>query len=97
MTLLAELKRRNVIRMAGLYLVGAWLIVQVASTRAAAASSNRNPAIPETTSHQADSFQVASQASSSSSCGRVAAATPGVSARPATEAVPAWTTKASQA
>jgi TolB-like protein len=28
----AELKRRNVIRMAGLYLVGAWLIVQVAST-----------------------------------------------------------------
>jgi len=30
--LLAELQRRNVIRMAGLYLVGAWLIVQVAST-----------------------------------------------------------------
>lgn len=30
--LLAELKRRNVIRMAGLYLVGAWLIVQVAGT-----------------------------------------------------------------
>ncbi len=30
--LLAELKRRNVIRMAGLYLVGAWLIVQVAET-----------------------------------------------------------------
>jgi TolB-like protein/DNA-binding SARP family transcriptional activator len=29
---LAELKRRNVIRMAGLYLVGAWLIVQVAET-----------------------------------------------------------------
>jgi TolB-like protein/tetratricopeptide (TPR) repeat protein len=29
---LQELKRRNVIRMAGLYLVGAWLIVQVAST-----------------------------------------------------------------
>jgi adenylate cyclase len=29
---LAELRRRNVIRMAGLYLVGAWLIVQVAST-----------------------------------------------------------------
>ena len=28
----AELKRRNVIRMAGLYLVGAWLVVQVAST-----------------------------------------------------------------
>jgi TolB-like protein/Tfp pilus assembly protein PilF len=28
----SELKRRNVIRMAGLYLVGAWLIVQVAST-----------------------------------------------------------------
>ena len=27
-----ELKRRNVIRMAGLYLVGSWLIVQVAST-----------------------------------------------------------------
>jgi adenylate cyclase len=32
MKFLAELKRRNVIRMAGLYLVGAWLIVQVAST-----------------------------------------------------------------
>ena len=32
MSLFAELKRRNVIRMAGLYLVGAWLIVQVAST-----------------------------------------------------------------
>ncbi|HEY3663695.1 MAG TPA: hypothetical protein VGL24_11125, partial [Chthoniobacterales bacterium] len=30
--LFAELKRRNVIRAAGLYLVGAWLIVQVAST-----------------------------------------------------------------
>jgi len=29
---LEELKRRNVIRMAGLYLVGAWLVVQVAST-----------------------------------------------------------------
>ena len=28
----AELKRRNVVRMAGLYLVGAWLIVQVAGT-----------------------------------------------------------------
>ncbi len=28
----AELRRRNVIRMAGLYLVGAWLIVQVAET-----------------------------------------------------------------
>ena len=32
MNLLSELKRRNVIRMAGLYLVGAWLIVQVAPT-----------------------------------------------------------------
>jgi len=32
MTFLAELKRRNVIRMAGLYLVGAWLITQVAGT-----------------------------------------------------------------
>src|SRR5205823_14019826 len=31
-TLFAELKRRNVIRMAGLYLVGAWLLTQVAST-----------------------------------------------------------------
>ena len=30
--LLAELQRRNVIRMAGLYLVAAWLITQVAST-----------------------------------------------------------------
>lgn len=32
MNLLAELKRRNVIRMAGLYLVGAWLLVQVGAT-----------------------------------------------------------------
>ncbi len=32
MNLFAELKRRNVIRMAGLYLVGAWLLVQVAGT-----------------------------------------------------------------
>jgi adenylate cyclase len=32
MSLIAELKRRNVIRMAGLYLVGAWLLTQVAST-----------------------------------------------------------------
>ena len=32
MGLMAELKRRNVIRMAGLYLVGAWLITQVAGT-----------------------------------------------------------------
>ena len=32
MSLIAELKRRNVIRMAGLYLVGAWLLVQVAAT-----------------------------------------------------------------
>lgn len=31
-SLLAELKRRNVVRMAGLYLVGAWLLVQVAGT-----------------------------------------------------------------
>jgi adenylate cyclase len=29
---LSELKRRNVFRMAGLYLVGAWLITQVAGT-----------------------------------------------------------------
>jgi hypothetical protein len=29
---LAELKRRNVIRMAGLYLVGGWLVVQIAET-----------------------------------------------------------------
>ena len=28
----AELKRRNAVRMAGLYLVGAWLLTQVAST-----------------------------------------------------------------
>jgi TolB-like protein len=28
----AELKRRNVIRMAGLYLVGAWLLIQIAET-----------------------------------------------------------------
>ena len=32
MSLLAELRRRNVIRMAGLYLVGAWLLTQVATT-----------------------------------------------------------------
>jgi serine/threonine-protein kinase len=32
MGLLSELKRRNVIRVAGLYLVGAWLATQVAST-----------------------------------------------------------------
>jgi TolB-like protein len=32
MSFIAELQRRNVIRMAGLYLVGAWLIVQVAGT-----------------------------------------------------------------
>jgi len=32
MSLIAELKRRNVIRMAGLYLVAAWLLVQVAGT-----------------------------------------------------------------
>ncbi|MCX7033079.1 MAG: hypothetical protein NT046_03795, partial [Arenimonas sp.] len=32
MSLIAELRRRNVIRMAGLYLVGAWLAVQVAAT-----------------------------------------------------------------
>lgn len=32
MSLLGELRRRNVIRVAGLYLVGAWLIVQVAAT-----------------------------------------------------------------
>ncbi len=32
MSLITELKRRNVFRMAGLYLVGAWLLVQVAST-----------------------------------------------------------------
>ncbi len=32
MSLMAELQRRNVIRMAGLYLVGAWLLVQVSST-----------------------------------------------------------------
>jgi TolB-like protein/Tfp pilus assembly protein PilF len=30
--LIAELRRRNVLRMAGLYLVGAWLITQVAGT-----------------------------------------------------------------
>ncbi len=32
MNFFTELKRRNVIRMAGLYLVGAWLVVQVAGT-----------------------------------------------------------------
>lgn len=32
MKFISELKRRNVIRMAGLYLVGAWLLLQVADT-----------------------------------------------------------------
>ena len=32
MSFLTELKRRNVVRLAGLYLVGAWLLVQVAGT-----------------------------------------------------------------
>ena len=32
MSLIAELRRRNVIRMAGLYMVGAWLLTQVAGT-----------------------------------------------------------------
>lgn len=32
MSLLSELKRRNVIRFGGLYLVGAWLLVQVSGT-----------------------------------------------------------------
>lgn len=32
MNLLAELQRRHVVRVAGLYLVGAWLVVQVAAT-----------------------------------------------------------------
>jgi len=32
MSLFDELKRRNIIRMAGLYLFGGWPIVQVAST-----------------------------------------------------------------
>lgn len=32
MKILVEIKLRNVIRMAGLYLVGAWLVVQVAAT-----------------------------------------------------------------
>src|SRR5205807_37570 len=32
MSFFSELKRRNVIRMAGLYLVGSWLVVQVAGT-----------------------------------------------------------------
>jgi hypothetical protein len=32
MGLIAGLKRRNAIRMAGLYLVGAWLVTQIAGT-----------------------------------------------------------------
>ena len=32
MSFFEELKRRNVIRVAGLYIVGSWLIVQVANT-----------------------------------------------------------------
>lgn len=35
MKLLAELKRRTVIRMARLYLIGAWLITQIARTSGA--------------------------------------------------------------
>ena len=34
MSLFEELKRRNVIRMGGLYLVGAWLLVPNAEVRA---------------------------------------------------------------
>ncbi|MDA3915266.1 hypothetical protein [Oleiagrimonas sp.] len=32
MSLFTELKRRNVIRMGGLYVVASWLLVQVAGT-----------------------------------------------------------------
>jgi adenylate cyclase len=32
MSLLVELKRRNVFRMAGLYLIGMWFITQLAGT-----------------------------------------------------------------
>ena len=32
MSFVAELKRRNVFRMAGLYVVGAWLLIQIAET-----------------------------------------------------------------
>jgi len=32
MNFISELRRRNVIRMAGLYLVGAWLLTQVAAS-----------------------------------------------------------------
>lgn len=32
MKLLTELERRNVIRTAGMYLVGAWLLAQIAET-----------------------------------------------------------------
>ena len=37
---ISELKRRNVIRVAGLYLVGAWLLVQVAATGEPAAMTS---------------------------------------------------------
>ena len=40
MSLITELKRRNVIRVAGLYLVGAWLLVQVAATGEPAAMTS---------------------------------------------------------
>ena len=42
MSFLAELKRRNVIRMAGLYLVGAWLLIQIAETSEALGRSTES-------------------------------------------------------
>lgn len=44
MNLIGELKRRNVNRMAGLYLVGAWLITQVAATLKASLGKLFGPA-----------------------------------------------------
>ena len=41
-----ELRRRNVIRVAGLYLVGAWLVVQVAGTAALALTDRAVTAAP---------------------------------------------------
>jgi hypothetical protein len=41
--LLAELKRRNVIRMGGLYLVGAWLLIQIAETLLPIFANARTP------------------------------------------------------
>lgn len=57
MRLLTELRRRNVLRMAGLYLVGAWLLAQVAKRRAVTNARRGFPA----SICQTQLFTVASQ------------------------------------